>query len=70
MSRHAERYPTISAGGRESSPPYEQYPNTGRLTPTSPGMIALLDRIKDSKVELKGDLAFVNEWEYFTQGTF
>lgn len=32
-------------------------------------MIALLNRIKDAKVELKGDLAFVNSWEYFTQGT-
>ncbi|KAI9670912.1 MAG: acid phosphatase pho5 [Caeruleum heppii] len=30
-------------------------------------MLALLKRIRDSGVELQGDLAFVNTWEYFTQ---
>ncbi|KAI9882833.1 MAG: hypothetical protein M1823_005419 [Watsoniomyces obsoletus] len=46
MSRHAERYPTVNAGGR---------------------MLALLQRIRDSGVTLKGDLEFVNDWSYFTQ---
>ncbi|KAL8942117.1 MAG: hypothetical protein Q9216_001842 [Gyalolechia sp. 2 TL-2023] len=29
-------------------------------------MLDLLQRIKDSNITLKGDLAFVNDWEYFS----
>jgi hypothetical protein len=32
------------------------------------GMLALLRKIKDSNVTLKGDLEFVNEWVYFSHG--
>lgn len=31
--------------------------------------IDLLKRVKNSNVTLKGDLAFANDWEYFTPGT-
>ena len=31
-------------------------------------MLRLLRRIKDSDIKLKGDLAFVNDWDYFTEG--
>lgn len=31
-------------------------------------MLALLERIHDWNVTLTGDLAFVNNWEYFTKG--
>lgn len=31
-------------------------------------MLQLLKRIKDSNIKLTGDLAFVNDWEYFTKG--
>ena len=31
-------------------------------------MIALVDRIHASKVKLKGELEFANDWQYFTQG--
>jgi hypothetical protein len=33
------------------------------------GMLDLLAKIKQSKVVLKGDLEFVNNWEYFTKGS-
>lgn len=33
-----------------------------------PGMLALLDRIQDWNGTLTGDLAFVNNWTYFTNG--
>ena len=33
-----------------------------------PGMLALLQRIQDRNITLTGDLAFVNEWKYFTNG--
>lgn len=68
MSRHAERFPTLNAGGR-TLPPFTRSV-AGRYTDRGcQGMMALLQRIQDSKVELKGSLAFVNDWEYFTQGT-
>lgn len=31
-------------------------------------MINLLKRIKQSNVTLKGDLEFVNQWEFFADG--
>ncbi|KAI9852798.1 MAG: acid phosphatase pho5 [Thelocarpon superellum] len=31
------------------------------------GMLALLERIRTSKVQLSGNLTFVNDWEYFTK---
>ncbi|KAL8700984.1 MAG: hypothetical protein Q9201_005150 [Fulgogasparrea decipioides] len=33
-------------------------------------MLALLQRIKDSNITLKGDLGFVNDWRYFSLGDF
>lgn len=33
-------------------------------------MLALLQRIKDSNIVLKGDLEFVNDWEYFSLGPY
>lgn len=33
-----------------------------------PGMLALLERIRDRNITLTGDLAFVNNWKYFTNG--
>ncbi|KAI9842419.1 MAG: acid phosphatase pho5 [Sclerophora amabilis] len=40
-----------------------------RFPTTSAGarMLDLLKRIRESSVQLKGDLEFVNDWEYFTQ---
>ena len=34
------------------------------------GMLTLLQRIKDSNITLKGDLEFVNDWQYFSLGGF
>ncbi len=31
-------------------------------------MLTLLQRIKDSNITLKGDLEFVNDWQYFSLG--
>ena len=31
-------------------------------------MLRLLRRIKDSNIKFKGDLAFVNDWDFFTEG--
>lgn len=31
-------------------------------------MLDLLKRIKDANTTFKGDLAFVNDWEYFSSG--
>lgn len=33
-------------------------------------MLTLLQRIKDSNITLKGDLDFVNDWQYFSLGQF
>lgn len=33
-------------------------------------MLALLRRIEDLNITLKGDLDFVNEWDYFSDGTW
>ncbi len=40
------------------------------FTNTSKGMLTLLRRIKDSRIILRGDLEFVNDWKYFSLGTF
>lgn len=32
------------------------------------GMLELVKRIRESGVKFKGDLEFVNNWEYFTDG--
>lgn len=79
MSRHAERYPTGNAGGRELAP----FPSTKQTCPVGDlyyalfrrkltvggiGMLEMLKHIRESGVELKGDLEFVNDWEYFTDG--
>ena len=45
LSRHAERYPTTTAGIRH---------------------LQLLDRMKASPKTLRGSLAFVRDWKYFT----
>lgn len=67
MSRHAERYPTSNAGGRMSIPllldaALQQLPNDPI------GMLALLQRIKNSNVTFQGDLEFINGWQYFSLG--
>lgn len=31
-------------------------------------MVALVERIKSSEREMKGSLAFLNHWDYFSRG--
>ena len=49
-----------------SRPGTEQLELTRRLA----GMLALLDRMKKSKSKMKGDLAFVNDWEFFIKSLY
>ncbi|KAL8977772.1 MAG: hypothetical protein Q9205_006494 [Flavoplaca limonia] len=49
----------------------EQISRHGERYPTSTAgdrMLTLLQRIKDSNITLKGDLEFVNDWQYFSLG--
>ena len=48
ISRHGERYPTISSGQR---------------------MVDLVTRLRASGTEIKGDLSFLNNWNFFLNST-
>lgn len=64
MSRHAERYPTKSAGTRKPPLKMGSFPKKTFLT--LKGHLDLITRIKEANVVLNGSLSFLNNWTYFT----
>ena len=39
-----------------------------QCTDSPTGMLDLLQHIREANTTLKGDLAFANDWQYFSQG--